>query len=43
VEEEDSSILQAFIRPLQHEVSRMHSSCTFEEAAMCSFLPREET
>jgi len=43
MEEEDSSILQAFIHPLQHEVPLMHSSCTFEVAALCSFFPREET
>jgi len=43
MEEEDSPILHAFIRPLQQEVSSMHSSYTFEVAAVCSFLPREKT
>ena len=37
VEEEDSPILQAFIRPLQHEVSHMHSSPTFEVARTVFF------
>jgi len=43
MEEKDSPILQAFIHPLQHYVSSMHSSTTFEMAVVCSFLLREET